>query len=86
MCYLIYDLDNIILLYLGVNNFKIIISDSLVGEILGGRYDIWADIGKGGSSFVYLAKKLNNNERYAMKTISTDEKNAIKFLERETDT
>ncbi|MGD1713530.1 serine/threonine protein kinase [Dapis sp. BLCC M172] len=61
-------------------------SDSLVGEILGGKYDIITELGKGGSSVVYLAKKLNTQERYAIKTLSTDEENAIKLLERETDT
>jgi len=61
-------------------------SDSLVGEIIGGKYDIITELGKGGSSVVYLAKKLNTNERYAIKTLSTDEENAVKLLHRETDT
>ncbi|WP_293139980.1 serine/threonine-protein kinase [Okeania sp. SIO3I5] len=61
-------------------------SDSLVGEIIGGKYDVITELGKGGSSIFYLAKKLNSNERYAIKTLSTDEENAIKLLERETDT
>lgn len=61
-------------------------SDFLVGEIIGGRYDIQAKLGEGGSSVVFLAKKLNSNERYAIKTLSTDEQNAIKLLERKTQT
>ncbi|NES72217.1 MAG: protein kinase [Okeania sp. SIO2D1] len=60
--------------------------DSLVGEIIGGKYDIITELGKGGSSVVYLAKKLNSNERYAIKILSTDEENAIKLLDRETNT
>ncbi len=55
-------------------------SDSLVGEIIGGKYDIQAKLGEGGSSIVYLAKKLNTQERYAIKTLYTDEENAIKLL------
>ncbi|GFZ97770.1 serine/threonine-protein kinase [Okeania sp. KiyG1] len=69
-----------------INKLKIIMSDSFIGEIIGGKYDFRAKIGAGGSSVVYLAKKLNSNERYAIKTLSTDEKNAIKLLEREIDT
>ncbi|MDY7008460.1 MAG: serine/threonine-protein kinase [Cyanobacteriota bacterium] len=61
-------------------------SDSITGEIIGGKYDIIAEIGKGGSGVVYLAKKLNTQERYAIKIISTDEENTIKLLERETQT
>lgn len=59
--------------------------DSFISEIIGGKYDVCANIGAGGSSVVYLAKKLKSNERYAIKILSTDEKNAIKLLERETD-
>ncbi len=61
-------------------------SSYLVGEIFGGKYDIQAKIGEGGSGIVYLAKKLNSTERYAIKTLSTEEENAIKLLERETQT
>ncbi len=61
-------------------------SDSLVSEIIGGKYDIITELGKGGSSVVYFAKKLNTQERYAVKILSTDEENAIKLLEREIDT
>ena len=61
-------------------------SDSLVGEIIGGKYDIQTKLGEGGSSVVYLAKKLNTNERYAIKTLSTDNQNAHKLLKREIDT
>ena len=61
-------------------------SIALEGEILGGKYDIKAKIGEGGSGIVYLAKKLNSTERYAIKTLSTEEENAIKLLERETQT
>jgi superfamily I DNA and/or RNA helicase len=61
-------------------------SASLVDEIIGGKYDVITKIGEGGSCIVYLAKKLNSNERYAIKTLSTDEENAIKLLERETQT
>lgn len=60
--------------------------DSLLGEIIGGKYDIIAEVGKGGSGVVYLAKKLKTQERYAIKTLSTDEENAVKLLDRETDT
>lgn len=56
------------------------------GEIFGGKYDIKAKIGEGGSSIVYLATKLNSSDRYAIKTLSTEEENAIKLLERETQT
>jgi len=55
-------------------------------EIFGGKYDIQAKIGEGGSSVVYLAKNINSQERYAIKTLSTEEENAIKLLERETQT
>ncbi|HZH38449.1 MAG TPA: serine/threonine-protein kinase, partial [Bacillales bacterium] len=61
-------------------------SISLKGEILGGKYDIQAQLGEGGSCIVYLAKKLNSTERYAIKTLSTEEEDAIKLLERETKT
>ncbi|MEG3857565.1 AAA domain-containing protein [Microcoleus sp. herbarium12] len=61
-------------------------SISLKGEILGGKYDIQAKLGEGGSCIVYLAKKLKSTERYAIKTLSTEEENAIKLLERETKT
>ncbi|MHC5724779.1 MAG: protein kinase domain-containing protein, partial [Nostoc sp.] len=61
-------------------------SIALIGEILGGKYDIKAKIGEGGSGIVYLAKKLNSTERYAIKTLSTEEENTIKLLERETQT
>ncbi|NET45260.1 serine/threonine-protein kinase [Okeania sp. SIO2B3] len=61
-------------------------SDSIIGKIIGGKYDILTEIGKGGSGVVYLTEKLNTKERYAIKTLSTDEKNAIKLLERETQT
>lgn len=64
-------------------------SISLTGEILGEKYDILAKLGEGGSCIVYLAKKLNSinyTERYALKTLSTEEENAIKLLERETQT
>ncbi|MGD1806454.1 serine/threonine protein kinase [Dapis sp. BLCC M126] len=57
-----------------------------MGEIIGSKYDIQAKLGEGGSSVVYLAEKLNTKDRYAIKTLSTDEENAIKLLERETDT
>lgn len=58
----------------------------LKGEILGGKYDIKAKIGEGGSGIVYLAQNLNSKQRYAIKTLSTEEENAIKLLERETQT
>lgn len=61
-------------------------SASLIGEIIGGKYDVLTKIGEGGSCIVYLAKKLNSSERYAIKTLSTDEENAINLLERETQT
>lgn len=61
-------------------------SISLVDEILGGKYDIKAKLGEGGSCIVYLAKKLNSTERYAIKTLSTEQENTIKLLERETQT
>ena len=54
-------------------------SISLKGEIIGGKYDIQGKIGEGGSGIVYLAKKLNSTERYAIKTLSTEEENAIKL-------
>lgn len=56
------------------------------GEIFGGKYDIKVKIGEGGSSIVYLATKLNSSDRYAIKTLSTEEENTIKLLERETQT
>ncbi|AVH68345.1 serine/threonine-protein kinase [Nostoc sp. 'Peltigera membranacea cyanobiont' N6] len=59
---------------------------NVIGEFIGGKYDIQAKLGQGGSGVVYLAKKLGTNERYAIKTISTEEENAIKLLERETET
>ena len=59
---------------------------NVIGELIGGKYDIQAKLGQGGSGVVYLAKKLGTNERYAIKTISTEEENAIKLLERETET
>ncbi|MFW6263986.1 MAG: serine/threonine protein kinase, partial [Cyanobacteriota bacterium] len=59
---------------------------NLIGEIIGGKYDIQATIGQGGSGTVYLAKKISTNERYAIKTLSTDEDHAIKLLKRETET
>ena len=59
---------------------------NVIGEIIGGKYDIQTKLGQGGSGVVYLAKKLGTNERYAIKTLSTDEDNAIKLLERETET
>lgn len=59
---------------------------NLVGEIIAGKYDIQAQLGKGGSGVVYLAKKINSNDRYAVKTLSTDQDNATKLLERETET
>jgi superfamily I DNA and/or RNA helicase len=61
-------------------------SNSIEGEIIGGKYDVQAELGRGGSAVVYLAKKLKTNERYAIKTLSTDEDNAIKLLTRETET
>jgi superfamily I DNA and/or RNA helicase len=59
---------------------------NVIGEIIGGKYDILSKLGQGGSGIVYLAKKLGTNERYAIKTLSTEEDNAIKLLERETET
>ena len=59
---------------------------NLIGEFIGGKYDIQTKLGQGGSGIVYLAKKIGTNERYAIKTLSTDEDNAIKLLERETET
>lgn len=61
-------------------------SSNLIGEIIGGKYDIQAKLGQGGSGIVYLSKKIGTNDRYAIKTLSTDENNAIKLLERETET
>lgn len=61
-------------------------SSGIINEIIGGKYDIQTSLGKGGSGIVYLAKKLRTKERYAIKTISTDDKNALKLLERETKT
>lgn len=60
-------------------------SNSIVNEIVGGKYDMRAEVGQGGSGIVYLATKLNTNERYAIKTLSTNEDNAIKLLRRETE-
>jgi serine/threonine protein kinase len=59
---------------------------NVIGEIIGGKYDILSKLGQGGSGIVYLAKKIGTNERYAIKTLSTDEDNAIKLLKRETET
>ena len=61
-------------------------NSGIINEIIGGKYDIQTSLGKGGSGIVYLAKKLRTKERYAIKTISTDDKNALKLLERETKT
>lgn len=58
---------------------------NVIGEVIGGKYDIQALLGQGGSGVVYLAKKIGTNERYAIKSISTEEENAIKLVERETD-
>lgn len=60
-------------------------TNSIIREIVGGKYDIQAEIGQGGSGIVYLAKKLNTNERYGIKTLSTTEDNAVKLLKRETE-
>ncbi|MGF1987934.1 MAG: AAA domain-containing protein [Nostoc sp. ZfuVER08] len=61
-------------------------SSGILNEVIGGKYDIKALLGEGGTGIVYLAKKLKTNERYAIKTISTADKNALKLLERETQT
>jgi len=61
-------------------------SDTLINEIIGGKYIIKASLGRGGTGEVYLAKKLNTNDLYAIKTISTEDRNALKLLERETET
>jgi serine/threonine protein kinase len=60
-------------------------SSNLIGEIIGGKYDIQAKLGQGGSGIVYISKKIGTNDRYAIKTLSTEEDNAIKLLERETE-
>lgn len=59
---------------------------NLVGQFIGGKYDIQANLGQGGSGVVYVAKKVGTNDRYAIKTLSTDDDHAIKLLERETET
>ncbi|MBK1990962.1 serine/threonine protein kinase, partial [Sphaerospermopsis aphanizomenoides BCCUSP55] len=53
---------------------------------MGGKYDIKTKIGEGGSGIVYLGQNLNSKQRYAIKTLSTEEENAIKLLDRETQT
>ncbi|MBD2773220.1 serine/threonine-protein kinase [Iningainema tapete] len=58
----------------------------IINEVIGSKYDIITKLGEGGSGIVYLAKRLNTNERYAIKTISTDDANSLKLLERETQT
>lgn len=60
-------------------------TNSIINKIVGGKYDIQAEVGQGGSGIVYLATKLNTNERYGIKTLSTNEDNAIKLLKRETE-
>lgn len=62
-------------------------SSGMINEVIGGKYIIKNKLGQGGSATVYLAKKISSSANlYAIKTISTDDSNALKLLERETQT
>jgi serine/threonine-protein kinase len=59
---------------------------NLVGSVLDGRYEIVRKIGEGGMSFVYLAKDLSSETRYALKVLSaalSRDQNAMARLKRE---
>jgi len=58
----------------------------MIDEIIGGKYNLKAELGRGGTGIVYLAKELQTRQYYAIKTISTEDKHALKLLKRETDT
>src|SRR6185295_11524410 len=59
---------------------------SLVGKTLEGRYEILKKVGEGGMSFVYLARDIATDERYAIKVLSaalSQDTNAMARLRRE---
>ncbi|MBX3174359.1 MAG: protein kinase [Gemmatimonadaceae bacterium] len=59
---------------------------NMTGQVLDRRYAIVKKVGEGGMSYVYLARDVSSNERYAIKilspTLSKDE-NAMARLRRE---
>src|SRR5215203_2555029 len=59
---------------------------NLTGRVLDGRYRIEKKIGEGGMSFVYLAKDIASDDRYAIKVLSaalSSDANAMARLRRE---
>src|SRR5829696_6626686 len=59
---------------------------NLTGRVLDGRYRIEKKIGEGGMSFVYLAKDVSSDDRFAIKVLSaalSSDANAMARLRRE---
>lgn len=59
---------------------------SLVGQVLDGRYRVEKKVGEGGMSFVYLAHDVGTGERYAIKVLSaalSQDTNSMARLRRE---
>jgi eukaryotic-like serine/threonine-protein kinase len=59
---------------------------NLVGRVLDGRYLIERKVGEGGMSFVYLAKDVSSDDRFAIKVLSaalSSDVNAMARLRRE---
>ena len=63
-----------------------VVHGNLTGRVLDGRYRIERKIGEGGMSFVYLAKDVASDDRYAIKVLSaalSSDANAMARLRRE---
>lgn len=59
---------------------------NMAGQVLDGRYAIVKKIGEGGMSFVYLARDVSNDARYAIKILSpalSKDENSMARLRRE---
>ena len=50
------------------------------GTVLDGKYEILAEVGRGGMSIVYLARDKRLNKQWAVKEIKNDGKKSAKTL------
>ena len=65
---------------------KVVSHSNLAGQVLDGRYAIVKKVGEGGMSYVYLARDVSSDERYAIKILSpslSKDENAMARLRRE---
>ena len=65
---------------------KVVNHANLAGQVLDGRYAIVKKVGEGGMSYVYLARDVSSDERYAIKILSpslSQDENAMARLRRE---